>query len=288
MNICKNIIDNTEYWLKGAIDISIPIYLTYNKDKVVYLLTYDDNNDVLVFSPLGKNPIPLIISLQSSGLVFSFKTLNNTIKYLSIDNNDLLITSNNIYIFNFITNLVNSNTNSILTGIPYHLLGSDGRNIKFNTYIPTNTAINISGYVNEIENNSIIIDNIGIVVLPYIIYGCNKCSTLNNNSYITEGCWISNDYTLCTDIEKNSAFTTQSDCNIGIWYTYCGLNNYCSNNCNGPCPNGNSCLYNNINGTYYCQVNENTTTKKEYWLIIGSLVLFILIILILLILYYYK
>lgn len=174
-----------------------------------------------------------------------------------------------------------------LSSVPYSIFNSNGKlaNIYLSSSINTTVPAN------------------NIIILPVTWY--SNCSPesydiINDplNSVLNWFCNIDNSISLCQNASIiKSGWTNITDCNHGIFYNYCSLNQYCGDSgCNGPCRNSyDDCIFLKVLNNFTCVLDpKKFFTETKWWLnpyflgIVGTIVIIIIGIIIILIIIVYK
>lgn len=281
------------YYLRGPINNGVQCYLTAIHDNYLYFLTRNGSN--LILDP--RNP-GLVGGPQA--IINTVNIKNNSTFSLSysgggnagIDQNNYMMIQSGNNPAQFTPVATDLNAASLLVAGPTYTLNVGGAPVQVYAYTP---VPNPNPNTNTVYASDILLDDNGVAVLqtftaqfkfvPLKWYLSNNCSqslstpmaVINNEALWTQ-------YSLFgTATNFQTGFTTQSDCNNGVFYDYCILPAGCgeANNCVGACSNsGQTCKFNSNNSTFSCQNTNNVTSNWWFWVIIAVIVVIIIALLI--------
>lgn len=233
-------------------------YLKGNIIGDFFMVGTDLENTSYIFSNTGTNETFGFYHISNFGqntmnpLFFNFENgLLKTSSYYVFQGQNGITSSVTVPVQKLSIKPVDTNVSGMQAGVFYNIIGSG--------------EVNFPIIVNADKNY--IIKNVRFVPRNY--YPVDKCEIANTLS--SELNWINNPLTY-----KQRGFTTKTECDNKIFYTYCLLNEYCgTKNCNGVCKDGGSCVQ--TDGVYSCGKSQGKTTIFLMPIIV-FLVVFLLVI----------
>lgn len=268
------------YWIRGSIPLETLVTLTYTDENgIIYFLRklLVNGQSILVFDPTGDSYE--VFNLESARDVGTMSLRSqNTTGWLGVNlqNGEVEILAIRETIHP-ITTEVNP-WGIVLSGVTYQL-EANGIPMRFRYLIPdidnwTDRTIppTTTGQISPTRIQK-------IRVLPLNVYATGACSVP-----------ITGDEVVRREIEWNyegnveKSFTTEEDCEVGIFYKYCGPGTVCSSNCRSSCTTGinaDSCQWNENLGQFMCINNMNGEGGN---LGVGIIIIIIIVIIIIVIL----
>lgn len=282
---------STGYPIVGPINNGSKVMFATTVNGYLFFLTLNGNN--LIFDPrdptISGNNQPVIATVNipnnSTNVSFSIVGANNVV----VDTNGYAMNGTNTATPMKLT-ATDLNVGNIIVAGGFYTFNANGSTVDWYAYTPV-PATNASGtdaFAPNIELDSS--DNAvlqtftsGIRLVPILYYYSNSCSTTpaNVNAVIENEA----SYVLAQSnpsIGPQTGYTLQSDCQNGVFYSYCFLPADCgqSNNCFGACANTNqSCTLNKSNSTFSC-TGSTSSTSWVFWVIIAVIALLLIILII--------
>ncbi|SNW62865.1 Transmembrane domain-containing protein [Orpheovirus IHUMI-LCC2] len=238
------------YWIRGSIPLDTLVTLTYTDENgIIYFLRklLVNGQSILVFDPTGDSYE--VFNMESARDIGTMSLRSqNTTGWLGVNlqNGEVEIISIRETIYPLTTEV--NPWGIALAGVTYQL-EANGFPMRFRYLIP-----DIANWTDRSQPPPILTPpNTGqisptriqkIRILPLNVYATGACSVP-----------ITGDEVVRREIEWNydgnveKSFTTEDDCNVGIFYKYCGPGVVCSSNCRSSCNTG-------INADS-CQWDEN-------------------------------
>jgi hypothetical protein len=269
---------SSRYFLQGGINNGQDVYLyfmdTSTKPNTPYLLVKQSNNlnpGYMVSSTtvdntgtLGTTFIPTftveVIEYStkiSEPVVYKLKDTISS--YVAIDNNGFITNTK----WTDSSDISSSQCKSIQTDYqpwrsPVAFLA--GGNYNFNIGDNTTFSLNEKG-------DTVNISNLILYIVPVNWYQQGFCvkAAITTLGLTYTYCYITdNKDNVCSDIPY--AWTTNSDCNLSLPYSYCRAGTGCSAQCKGPCTkSGQQCNWNIKQETFECDTSIGNVFSGPWW-----------------------
>ena len=233
---------------------------------------------------------PLVITIQGVDTALNLETSTGGTNFLG-DVSNVITPSPTLTNYTNMTNQVNP-WGLFLAGPEYTLINAANSTMNFYSYeVDTSTpaCIVMNGTVPSVTQ----VTTFRVVPIVWYFNGSKGCEYINSASqnisttYTAEKSWA------LGKIGTFQAWTRSTDCDAGIWYSYCGVGVTCGANkstpsiCMGPCGQSNQmCEF--VTGTsssFDCQSQGvELFHSKYFWLTLGILIFIIFVIIVVVIL----
>ena len=272
---------STSYYLLGPIDSSNSVILVVNVEKIPYFLNLTSDGD-LIFDPRVGTPLVFGISDTTHGIFLTFSGSNQATMYVGTkweDNAIVAVPSAKS------ETLIPSSPDvnewaDFLAGVHYTIHDGKGSLVSWKAYVPDTSSIQ-NGIPTSIEMDNgkpkIQLFTDTIRVIPTLWYESGTCSSTASSSSVisAETLWITETGTV------PNGYTSLTDCQVGVRYSYCGKNIDCSKTCKGPCTtNGTSCDYDSKTDGFICMdppPKEKPIYEKSWFIALAVIIALMLI-----------
>lgn len=225
-------------------------------------------------------PIGSVVELKAAqvkgGWTYSYTNSNNILMYMTVDSNGNLSSGSSPATFSATQNeYADWSSVPFLSGVGYSftvngnqvLAQSYQANMVTSGNVTIVTTVNSGG--KQVGLTSQVKSTINAV--PAVIYNGSGCGTSKSIQavQIIESTWAQTG-------QGPPSYTTLSDCQTGVRYSYCSVGSSCgTNNCRGPCSAGSAdtCQYNTVDNGYVCKKAPNDEPWWQQWWFIMLMVL---------------